>query len=409
MIEQKVTFTQPKEKPGRLRLIIIIGALSAFGPLSIDMYLPGLPSLSKDLGGADWQVQLTLTACLLGLASGQILAGPLSDARGRYRPLLVGLLIYSLASLACALAPNIFVLILTRVLQGAAGSAGIVIARAMVRDMFSGDEVARFFAMTMAINGLAPILAPILGGQLLNFTSWRGIFIVLTAIGIVLFFTAALGLKETLPLENRHTGGILTTIGIFRKLLSDRIFIGYALSSGLAFGGMFAYIAGSPFVLEGIFGLSPQMFSLIFALNALGIVITSQISGRLVGKVKPRKLLGLGLNSALIGGLLLALVIVTNIGLGGVLPALFLVVASIGLIAPNATALAMAENAKIAGSASALIGVTQYIIGGLVTPLVSIGGSQTDLPWSLVIVVLVILANITFIIMTRPHPERIEN
>jgi DHA1 family bicyclomycin/chloramphenicol resistance-like MFS transporter len=404
MIEQRVTLTQPKEKPGRLRLIIIIGALSAFGPLSIDMYLPGLPSLSKDLGGADWQVQLTLTACLLGLASGQIVAGPLSDAKGRYRPLLVGLLIYSLASLACALAPNIFVLILTRVLQGAAGSAGIVIARAMVRDMFSGDEIARFFAMTMAINGLAPILAPILGGQLLNFTSWRGIFIVLTAIGIVLFFTAALGLKETLPLENRHTGGIITTIGIFRKLLSDRIFIGYALSSGLAFGGMFAYIAGSPFVLEGIFGLSPQMFSLIFALNALGIVITSQISGRLVGKVKPRKLLGLGLNSALIGGLLLALAIVTNIGLGGVLPALFLVVASVGLIAPNATALAMAENAKIAGSASALIGVTQYIIGGLVTPLVSIGVSQTDLPWSLVIVALVILANITFLIMTRPHP-----
>jgi DHA1 family bicyclomycin/chloramphenicol resistance-like MFS transporter len=230
--------------PNRTRLVVIIGALSAFGPLSIDMYLPALPSLPQELGGTASQVQLTLTACLLGLAAGQVIAGPLSDRMGRRRPLLAGLLLYALASLMCAVAPSLPALIAFRLLQGLAGAAGVVIARAVVRDLFSGSDVARFLALTMLVNGLAPILAPIIGGQLLTFTTWRGVFILLTVIGVGLFLLAALGLGESLPEEQRRTGGIMETLRTFRSLLTDRSFVGYALSSGLAFAAMFAYISG---------------------------------------------------------------------------------------------------------------------------------------------------------------------
>lgn len=383
-------------------LVIIIGALSAFGPLSIDMYLPGLPSLTKDLGGADWQAQLTLTACVLGLAGGQIVAGPLSDALGRRRPLLVGLLAYAVASLLCALAPSVPVLIVLRFIQGLAGAAGIVIARAIVRDIYSGIDIARFFALTMMVNGLAPILAPVIGGQLLNFTSWRGVFVVLTGIGVILLGAAASYLGESLPPERRHTGGIRATFSTFKLLLQDRHFVGYALSSGLAFAAMFAYISGSPFVLENIHHVSPQGFSLIFAINALGIVAMSQVSGRLVQRVGPRKLLAVGMAGSMSGGLLLLIVVVAGVGLPGILPAFFLVVASVGFIAPNATTLALADHPKVAGSASALIGVTQYVIGGCVTPLVGIAGSETALPMAIVMALLATGAFLVFATMTRP-------
>src|SRR5947209_4111624 len=219
------------EAPSRLRLVLIIGALSAFGPLSLDMYLPALPSLSRDLGSGASQAQLTLTACLLGLASGQVIAGPQSDALGRRRPLLVGLLGYAVSSALCAVAPSVPVLIVLRLVQGLTGAAGIVIARAVVRDLYVGTEAARFYALTMLVNGLAPILAPIIGAQLLRVTSWRGVFLVLGAIGVVLFLAGALGLPETLPPERRRTGGIGPILLTFRRLLEDRVFVGYAVSS----------------------------------------------------------------------------------------------------------------------------------------------------------------------------------
>jgi DHA1 family bicyclomycin/chloramphenicol resistance-like MFS transporter len=389
----------------RARLVFIIGALSAFGPLSIDMYLPALPSLSHDLGGTASQVQLTLTACLLGLAAGQVVAGPLSDRMGRRRPLLVGLLTYALASLLCALAPALPLLIGLRLLQGAAGAAGIVIARAVVRDLYSGVDVARFFALTMLVNGLAPILAPIIGGQLLTFTTWRGVFVVLAVIGVGLFLLAALGLRESLPGERRRTGGIVETLATFRSLLTDRVFVGYGLSSGLAFAAMFAYISGSPFVLEGIYGVSPQVFSFIFGTNALGIVVASQVSARLAGRVGARRLLATGLCCSVAGGLLLLAVVTTGGAMAGVLAGFFLVVSSIGLISPNATALALAEHQRTAGSASALVGVLQYITGALIAPLVGIGGSGTALPLAVIMACLPLGASLTFLLMTRQHTE----
>src|SRR6266480_3099718 len=240
------------KKPRRVQLVFILGALTAFGLFSIDMYLPALPSLSRDFGTGAAQTQLTLSACLLGLALGQVIAGPISDALGRRRPLLVGLAAYALASLLCVVAPSVFVLVGLRFVQGAAGAAGIVIARAVVRDLHSGVAAARFYAMLMLVSGLAPILAPLAGGQLLHVTDWRGIFVVLGAIGAALLLAAWWTLPDTLAPEARHTGGLAATLSVFGGLLRDRSFAGYTLALGLAFGAMATYISGSPFVLEDI-------------------------------------------------------------------------------------------------------------------------------------------------------------
>lgn len=393
-----------KARRAKLKLMFIIGAISAFAPLSIDMYLPGLPALAQDLAGTSWQVQLTLTACLIGLAAGQVVAGPLSDTLGRRRPLLVGLFLYTAASLLCAFAPSVPVLIALRVVQGAAGAAGIVIARATVRDLYSGIEMVRFFALIMAITGLAPILAPVIGGQLLIFTSWRGVFVVLGAIGLVLLLAVGLGwLPETLPPERRRSGGLGQTLATFRLLLLDRYFVGYALTSGLAFAGMFAYISASPFVLQDIYKVSPQVFSLIFGINALGLVAVSQIGARLVERLGSRKLMAIGLGIYLIGGWLLLAVVAANVGLPGILPALFMVVASVGFIAPNSLALALANHGKVSGSASALIGVLQFTIGAAVSPLVSIGGNLSAFPVAIIIALVGSGAVLSFLLLTRPR------
>jgi DHA1 family bicyclomycin/chloramphenicol resistance-like MFS transporter len=373
----------------RTRLVLILGSLSAFGPLSLDMYLPGLPALARDLQTGAAETQLTITGCLVGLAVGQLVVGSLSDSRGRRLPLLLGLGGYAATSFLCAVTSSIHLLIVLRVLQGLAGGAGIVIARAVVRDLYSGVAAARFYALLMLVNGLAPILAPIFGSQLLRVGSWRGVFLVLGVIGAVLLGVAAIGLPETLPAERRTSGGLGNTLRTFRLLLADRLFLGCALTSGCAIGAMFAYIAGSPFVLEDIYGVSPQAFSLVFGSNALGLVAASQLSARLVGRVQPVTLMTAGVATGLAGGLtLLVVVLIGGLGLVPVLAALFLVVASVGLVMPNATALALAGHARVAGSGSALLGLAQFMVGGAVAPLVGIGGSRTALPMALIIATL---------------------
>lgn len=393
--------TAPLRGWRHIRMVVILGALSAFGPLSIDMYLPSLPSLSRDLEASASAAQLTLSACVLGLALGQVIAGPLSDTLGRRRPLLVGLIAYILASLLCAVAPSISLLIALRLAQGAAGAAGIVIARAIVRDLYSGIAVARFLSILMLVSGIAPIAAPILGGLLLQVTSWRGVFLILALVVAVMLLAVLTGLHETLPPERRQRGELRTTLGSFRRLLSDRLFVGYALSCGLSFAAMFAYISGSPFVIQNLYGLSPQLFSLIFGTNALGIAIVGQVNGRLVGRVAPEKLLAGALTAIAVGGIALLLVVIGQIGLIGILPALFVVVASQGMVFPNATALALADYPSMAGSASALLGVLQFAIGAAAAPLVGIAGTSTALPMAVVIATLGMSALITFGLFRR--------
>lgn len=373
---------------GRARVVLLLGALSAFGPLSIDMYLPGLPALGRTLGAPAWAAQLTLTACLAGLALGQIVTGPLSDRFGRRTPLLAGVGAYAAASALCAVAPSVAVLVVLRFAQGIAGAAGIVIARATVRDMHSGVAAARFFSLLMLVNGLAPILAPVVGGQVLTATSWRGVFVVLAAIGALLFLATLTGLRETLPAERRHPGGVAETVRTFGRLLGDRTFLGYALACGLAFGAMFAYIAGSPFVLQDIYGASPQLFSAMFAGNALGLVAASQANRVLLHRFAPVAILRAALTVQALGAVALLGVVAAGGGVWGIVPLLFVVVASLGLVLPNATALALADHPHVAGSASGLLGVLQFIVGAAVAPLVGVAGTTTALPMALTIAVL---------------------
>lgn len=398
---------RPPSRSARVRLIVLLGSLSAFGPLSIDMYLPALPALRRDFATGASQTQLTLTACLLGLALGQFVTGPISDALGRRRPLLIGLAAYAVASIGCALAPTIGLFTLLRFGQGFAGAAGIVIARAVVRDLHAGVAAARFFSLLMLVNGLAPILAPIFGAQLLRVAPWRGVFVTLAVIGALLLLSAALGLGETVPPAFRQTGGIRATVATLRRMLKDRSFIGYALSCGLAFAAMFAYIAGSPFVLQEIYGVSPQRFSVLFGVNAIGLVVAGQVNGRLVGRVPPARLLTFGLTATAGGGLaLLAVVAVGGVGLIGILPALFAVVASLGFVLPNATALALSSHARSAGSASALLGVMQYAIGAAAAPLVGIAGESTALPMAIVMATLGTAALMACLLIGRVGTDR---
>ncbi|MBD2897688.1 Bicyclomycin resistance protein [Actinomadura sp. RB99] len=377
----------------RVVLVLVLGALSAMAPLSIDMYLPALPRVASDLSTGAFQAQLTLTACVVGLAAGQAVAGPLSDALGRRRPLLAGLAAYAVASLLCVAAPTVETLIALRVVQGAAGAAGIVIARAVVRDLYDGVAAARFFSSLMLVNGLAPILAPVIGGQLLRVMPWPGVFGVLTGIGVALLLATLAGLGETLPPDRRETGGLRATVRTFGALARDRSFVGPALALALAFAALFTYISGSPFVLQDIYHLSPQAFSVAFGVNSLGIVVAGQLSGRLAGRVALRRLLAAGLATVAAGGLLLLGAVLAGGGLPAVLPALFLVASGQGLIMPNATALALAGRPpRVTGSASALLGLSQFALGGAAGPLAGIAGPRTAVPMAVTIAVLSLLA-----------------
>lgn len=385
----------------RIWMIFVLGSLSAFGPLSLDMYLPALPALADDLQTSTAMAQFSLTACLLGLSLGQLLAGPLSDVRGRRMPLMIGLGIYTVASLLCAMAPSIYTLVLLRFVQGAAGSAGIVISRAIVRDMYSGTALTKFFSLLMLVNGAAPILSPIFGGQLMRFTSWKGVFVVLALIGLIMLLAVLFGLPETLPAHRRSRGGLKNTLSTFRRLVSDRLFIGYALSQGLVVAAMFAYISGSPFVLQNLYGVSAQMFSLIFAINGLGIILAGQVTGRLAGRIGETRLLISGLALAVVGGITLLAAILFGAGLAVILPPLFIVVSCVGIVSTTGVSLAMQNQGQSAGSASALLGVLSFIFGGIVAPIVGVGGSYTAVPMGIVIAAAEVGAILCYVCLVR--------
>lgn len=391
----------PSGRAGDARLIVILGALVALGPLSIDAYVPGLPKLTRDLGASVSGAQLTITACLVGLAVGQLLAGPLSDALGRRRPLIAGLALYTAAGLSCALAADVWTLVALRLVQGIGGACGLVIANAVVRDRTSGAAAARFFALLMLVAGVAPVLSPIAGGQLLRVTGWQGIFVALAAISGVMILVTLVGLPETLPPARRRRGGLQAIRPVFAGLLADRGFTGYVLANGFAFASMFAYISGSPYVLQDIHGLSPQGYSGVFAVNALGLVAAAQVSGRLVHQVGARALLATGLTGSAAGGVGVLLATATDAGVVPLLLALFVAVTSVGLVLPNAAALALQDHGEHAGSAAALLGCTQFLIGGALAPLAGAGGTRTAVPMGVVMAVLGCLSLLVYIALTH--------
>ncbi len=402
----------PKAAARRVGLLVtlVLGGLTALPPLSMDMYLPALPEVTESLRSPAATVQLTLTACLAGMALGQLVVGPMSDKWGRRRPLLVGMLVYVAATAVCALAPSVELLIGFRLLQGLAGAAGIVIARAVVRDLYDGVEMARFFSTLMLISGVAPIIAPLIGGQILRITDWRGVFHVLTVIGVLLTVVVWRFLGETLPPERRHAGGVGEALRTMRGLLADRVFTGYMLAGGLAFAALFAYISASPFVVQEIYGASPQTFSLLFGLNSVGLVAVGQINGKLlVGRVSLDKALGTGLGVILLASV--ALVLMTSgvfgkVGLAPVAAGLFVLMSAMGLAMPNTNAQALMRTPHAAGSASALLGTSSFLIGAIASPLVGIAGEATAVPMAVVQLACAVTALGCFLVLCRPWQPR---
>jgi DHA1 family bicyclomycin/chloramphenicol resistance-like MFS transporter len=393
-----------------LLVTFILGGLTATPPLAMDMYLPSLPEVTTSLHAPAATVQLTLTGCLAGMALGQLLVGPMSDKWGRRRPLLTGLVVYVLATALCALAPSVEALVAFRLVQGLAGAAGIVIARAVVRDLYDGVAMARFFSTLMLISGVAPIVAPLIGGQILRVTDWRGVFVVLTAVGIALTVLVAVRLPETLEVTDRHGGGVGAALRSMRSLLADRVFTGYTIAGGFAFAALFAYISASPFVIQEIYGASPQTFSLLFGVNSVGLVVAGQVNGKvLVGRVGLDKVLAVGLTAVTAAAtalLLMATGALGDVGLAPVATALFVLMSAMGITLPNTQTLALMRTRHHAGSASALLGTSSFLIGAVASPLVGIAGEHTAVPMAVVQLAAAVVAAGCFVALCRPWKAR---
>ncbi|MER6784803.1 multidrug effflux MFS transporter [Streptomyces sp. NPDC000658] len=392
-----------------LLVTLVLGGLTATPPLSMDLYLPALPEVTRTLHASAATVQLTLTACLAGMALGQLAVGPMSDRWGRRRPLLAGLAVYVVATALCALAPTVEALVAFRLLQGLAGAAGIVIARAVVRDLYDGVAMARFFSTLMLVSGVAPVVAPLIGAQILRTTDWRGVFALLTAVGLLLAALVWFRLPETLPAGGRHAGGTGEALRAMRRLLSDRRFAGYLLTGGFAFAALFAYISASPFVVQEIYGASPQTFGLLFGANSIGLVVVGQINGKiLVGRVRLDRVLAAGLSTVTLAATALLLMttgVFGDVGLAPVAAALFVLMSAMGVTLPNAQTLALMRVRHSAGSASALLGTSSFLIGAIATPLVGIAGERTAVPMAVVQVAAALVALACFVVMCRPWTD----
>lgn len=386
----------------RARLVLVLGSLIAVGPLTIDMYLPALPAIVDDFATTSAAVQLTLTGTLAGLALGQLLIGPLSDAVGRRRPLIAGLVLHVVASSLCVVAPNVAVLGALRVVQGLGVAATAVVAMAVVRDLFSGAAFATLLSRLLLVMGAAPILAPTLGGGLLRWTDWTGVFVALAVFGVLLVVVAALGLPETLPPARRRRGGVVATVALYGSLLRDRVFVGLVLVAGLAMAALFAYVAGSSFVLQQGYGLDEQQFGLAFGAGAVGLIGATQYNVRLLRRFPPQRILVASLAAGTLAGLALVVFAATDVGgLPALLVSLWLVLAAAGLAMPNAPALALSRHGEAAGTASALLGAVQFGVGAVAAPLVGVLGTGA-LAMALVVAGGMVAALAVLLVVVRP-------
>jgi MFS transporter, DHA1 family, multidrug resistance protein len=386
----------------RTRLVVLLGSLIAIGPLTIDMYLPALPAITTEFATTAAAVQLTLTGTLAGLALGQLLIGPLSDAYGRRAPLLAGIALHIVASVLCVLAPNVATLGVLRVVQGLGVAAASVVAMAIVRDLFSGAAFAKLFSRLMLVIGAAPILAPTIGGAVLRWTQWQGVFVALAAFGLVMLVVAALALPETLPPHRRRRGGTVESLRMYRTLLRDRTYMGLVFVAGLGMAAVFAYVSGSSFVFQDQYGLSQQEFALAFGAGAVGLIAATQVNVRLLRRFSPQQILVTGLSAGTAAGGALVVLAATGFGgLPGVLAALWVVLASAGLAMPNAPALAMSGYGEAAGTAAALLGAVQFGVGALAAPLVGVLGTGS-VAMGVVVAGCMAAATVVMLLVVRP-------
>lgn len=367
--------TPPRES---LRLVLMLGVLVALGPFTIDMYLPALPTITDELHTTSTAVQLTLTGTLAGLGFGQLILGPLSDTFGRRRPLLAGTTIHVVASLLCVVAPNVAVLGVLRVLEGLGAAAASVVAIAVVRDLFTGVRAARMISRLVLVIGASPVLAPTVGGQMLRWTDWRGVFAALAVLGLAVTIMAAVALPETLPPARRRTGGLPATLRTYGGLLTDRTFVCLVLVSGLNASALFAYVAGSSFVFQDQYGLSEHAFSLIFAVNSVANIGASQVNVLLLTWFQPNRILVASLSTAVVSSTALVAMALTGAGgLIGLLVPLFVLLGAIGLSGPNAGALGLSLHGESAGTAAALFGSLNFGLGALTAPVVGLLGNDS--------------------------------
>jgi DHA1 family bicyclomycin/chloramphenicol resistance-like MFS transporter len=380
----------------------VLGAFIALGPLTIDMYLPALPTITDELLTTSATVQLTLTGTLLGLGLGQLVIGPLADRFGRKRPLIAGAAVHVLASLLCIVAPTIEVLGALRVLQGLGAAAGSVIALAIVRDLYTGRAAATLLSRLILVMGAAPVLAPTLGSWVLGFTSWRGVFGVLALYALVLLPVAARALPETLPPERRVTSGVGGTLRTYGGLLRDRTFVGLVLVAGLAMSAVMSYVSGASFVFQEQFGLDQQQFGIAFGSGAIWLIAATQLNPVLLRRFEPRQiLLGAVATAAGVGLVLLTLALTATGGLLGVLVPLWAVLFAIGFALPNAPAVALARHGDTAGTAAALLGAVQFGVGAAVSPLVGLLGNDA-LAMGAVIMASLLMAVAVLVVVVRP-------
>lgn len=360
------------------RTILLLAALSTFGPLSMDLYLPVLPELASHLGTSDTLAQATMSVCMIGLGLGQLVAGPLSDRYGRRIPLLIGIALFALLSVLCAFAPSIELLLAARLAQGLAGSAGLVVTMAIARDLFGGVELSRILSLLMTVGWVAPIVAPLAGGQLAHVMDWRGLFLVLAGIGAILFVLALVGVTETLPHAARHSGGLRETMRHLGVIRRDSLFLVVLVISACEGAAFFSYLSMSSFVLQDEFGVSVQEFSLIFAANSVAAVIGAQINRALVGRAGPVRMYASGIGLGGVAGLGLLAAVLGGWGLVPVLITLCAYLLFTGVAGPNSTTLALDGHAERAGTAAAVLGVAGFVVGPIVAPLVSLGGATAE-------------------------------
>jgi DHA1 family bicyclomycin/chloramphenicol resistance-like MFS transporter len=374
----------PKEMNHPFRFALLLATFSALGPFSFDMYLPSFPQIMTYFGTKASTVQLSLTACLLGLAFGQIIMGALSDVYGRRKPLIIAMIIYFLSSFGCAFAPNIVVFIMLRFIQGFAVSAGSI-SNAIVRDSYNGIELTRFFSLLSMMGSVGPLLAPLAGSMVISFTSWIGVFVFLGLLGLFLTFNTTWRLKESLPKEQRVPADFRGLLKNFKTLFQNKMFMGYALAQGFMMAGIFAYVSGTPFIYQKIYGVSPQVFSMLFALNGISLILGAHVVRRLAGRLTETRILQMGLSLAFTASTAVLIVVLLHGPLVSLVIPLFLFVASLGLIGPVSFTLAMASQGHIAGSASALLGVLPFLLGSCSSPLVGIAGEYSAIPLGLIL------------------------
>lgn len=364
----------------RLVYIVVLGALTALGPFTVDLYLPAFPVVEHDFGTSAAMIQLSLTATTVGFALGQLFMGPWSDRIGRRRPLVIATTVHILASLGVALAPTVGWLIAFRVVQGAGAAAGAVVAVATVRDLFGGQPLVRMLARLALVSGLAPVIAPVLGSQLLRLMPWRGIFWVLAGYGVVILACAWFFVRETLPPERRGVSGHATSRQRYGSLFTDRIFVGIAVVAGLNFSGLFAYLSSSSFLFQGAYQLNAQQFGLIFAVNSVGVIIGVQSSARLARRIGPQWIVAAATATMLCAAIAIVILDLNNAGLLGVLVPLWFFIAACGFTFPMTQVIAIANHPREAGTAASLLGALNFGLAGAVSPIVGVFGIANAIP-----------------------------